>query len=200
MLDGVGGEIHGADVVAVDERSLGERAVELRQELSESGRLRHAVSDSPVLRLSTGAEDNRLPLGRPGDKVAAQEDGVAGSGAASVRAASPVSVGVDHQLRGGRAVKNQAEANSATDVAEETLQCSKVRLSGIMHVKTDLLNGICEIRPGEGEVLQGTGEAPVASRIGHGINQISRQLRLSIGRSGAWVAISHPSPLQNVEC
>ena len=34
MLDGVGGEIHGADVVAVDERVLGERAVELRQELS----------------------------------------------------------------------------------------------------------------------------------------------------------------------
>ena len=34
MLDGVGGDIHGADVVAVDERALGERAVELRQELS----------------------------------------------------------------------------------------------------------------------------------------------------------------------
>src|SRR6185312_11306089 len=34
MLDGVGGEIHGADVVAVDERTLGERAMELRQELS----------------------------------------------------------------------------------------------------------------------------------------------------------------------
>ena len=34
MLDGVGGEIHGADVVAVDERALGERAVELCQELS----------------------------------------------------------------------------------------------------------------------------------------------------------------------
>ena len=34
MLDGVGGEIHGADVVAVDERALGERAMELRQELS----------------------------------------------------------------------------------------------------------------------------------------------------------------------
>ena len=35
MLNGVGGEIHGADVVAVDERALGERVVELRQELSE---------------------------------------------------------------------------------------------------------------------------------------------------------------------
>ena len=34
MLNGVGGEIYGADVVAVDERALGERAVELRQELS----------------------------------------------------------------------------------------------------------------------------------------------------------------------
>ena len=30
----VGGEIHGADVVAVDERALGERVVELHQELS----------------------------------------------------------------------------------------------------------------------------------------------------------------------
>ena len=74
MLNGVGGEIHGADVVAVDERAPGERAVKLRKELSEPGRLRHAVSDSLVLLLSTGAGDNRLPLGRPGDKFAAQED------------------------------------------------------------------------------------------------------------------------------
>ena len=34
VLDRVGREIHGADIVAVDERALGERAVELRQELS----------------------------------------------------------------------------------------------------------------------------------------------------------------------
>ena len=34
MLDEIGGEIHGTDVVAVDERTLGKRAVELRQELS----------------------------------------------------------------------------------------------------------------------------------------------------------------------
>src|SRR6185503_11110008 len=93
MLNGVGGEIHGADVVAVDERALGERAVELCQELSEPGRLRHAVSDSTVLRLGTGAGDNRVPLGRLGDRVAAEEDGVAGSGSTSVRTVSPVSVG-----------------------------------------------------------------------------------------------------------
>ena len=34
MLNGVGGEIHGADVVAVDEHALGEWAMELHQELS----------------------------------------------------------------------------------------------------------------------------------------------------------------------
>jgi hypothetical protein len=34
MLDGVGGEIHGADVIAVNERALGEWTMELRQELS----------------------------------------------------------------------------------------------------------------------------------------------------------------------
>ena len=46
--------------------------------------------------------------------------------ATSVRAASPVCVGVDHQLSRGGAVKYQAEVHSATDVPEETLQCSKV--------------------------------------------------------------------------
>ena len=71
MLNRVGREVYGADVVTVDERALGERAVKLRQELSKPGRLGHAVSDSPVLRLGTGAGDNRLSLGQPGDKVVA---------------------------------------------------------------------------------------------------------------------------------
>ena len=71
---------------------------------------------------------------------------------------------------------------------------------GIMHVETDLLNRVGEIWPGEGAVLQSTGQTPVGSRISHRITQISRQLRMSVDRSGAGHAISHPSPLQNVEC
>ena len=106
MLNEIGGEIHSANVVAVDERALGVRAMELRQELAKPGRLRHTVSDSTVLRLGTGAGDHRLSLGRPGDKIATQEDGIAGSGATSVRTASPISVGVDNQLSRGRPVKN----------------------------------------------------------------------------------------------
>src|SRR6185503_13628376 len=41
---------------------------------------------------------------------------------------------------------------------------------------------------------------PIGSRISHRITQISGQLRLSVDRSGAELAISHPSPLQDIEC
>src|SRR6185369_9666786 len=69
-----------------------------------------------------------------------------------------------------------------------------------MHMETALLTSIGEVRPSEGEVLQSVGQTPVGSRISHRITQISRQLRLSVDRSGAGLAISHPSPLQNIEC
>ena len=49
-------------------------------------------------------------------------------------------------------------------------------------------------------VLQSASQTPVGSRISHRITQISRQLRMSVDRSGAGLAISHPSPLQNIEC
>ena len=58
VFNRVGGEVHGADVVAVDERALGKRVVKLSQEMSELGRLRHAIRDRPVLHLGTGAGDN----------------------------------------------------------------------------------------------------------------------------------------------
>ena len=77
-------------------------------------------------RYSASALERETTGCRLDDQVAAQEDGVAGSGATSVRAASPVSLGVDHQLSRGRAVKHQAEVHSATDLAEETLQRNKV--------------------------------------------------------------------------
>jgi hypothetical protein len=57
MLNQIGGELHGADVVTVDKRALGERAVKLSQELSEPRRLSHAINNSLVLRFSTRAGD-----------------------------------------------------------------------------------------------------------------------------------------------
>ena len=67
-------------------------------------------------------------------------------------------------------------------------------------MKANLLNSVRDVRAGESEVLQGTSKTPVGSRISHGVTHISRQLRLSVDRSGTGLAISHPSPLQNIKC
>ena len=91
--------------VAVNKRAPGEGTVELGKKLAEPGGLRHAVSDSAVLRLSTGTGDHRLALGRPGHQVAAQKDSIAGSGAPSVWTPGPVGVSVDDELSGGRPVE-----------------------------------------------------------------------------------------------
>ena len=70
MLNGVGGEIHGADVVAVDERALGERAVELRkscrsQDASATPLATARYSASALERKTTGCrlndQETRLP-------------------------------------------------------------------------------------------------------------------------------------------
>jgi len=200
MLNWVRREVHGADIVAVDKRALGERAVKLRQELTQPGRLRNAVSNSPVLRLCTGAGDDRLSLGRPGDQVAAEEDGVPRSGATCVRTASPVSVGVDDKLGGRRSVKSKTAVNCATNVAKKPLQRGKMRLSRIMHMKADLLNCIRNIRPGESEVEQGTSDTLVSSRVSNRSTLSCRKLGLSIDRSGTRLAVSHTRSLQNLKC
>ena len=65
-------------------------------------------------------------------------------------------------------MEEQTVVNCATEVAEEPLQSSEVWLPGIMHMETDLLNSVGEVRPGEGEVLQSAGQTPVGSRSATG--------------------------------
>jgi hypothetical protein len=68
-----------------------------------------------------------------------------------------------------------------------------------MHMKIDLLNRVGEVRLGESEVLQGSSKTLVCSKISHGITQSSRELRLSVNRSGTRLGLGHPSPLQNIK-
>jgi hypothetical protein len=77
MLNGVGGEVHNADVVAVDESAARWRSLELMQELAQPGGLSHTIGDGTVLDFSTGAGDDSLPLGRPGDQVVPEEHDIA---------------------------------------------------------------------------------------------------------------------------
>jgi hypothetical protein len=90
MLNGVGGEVHDADIVAVDESAPRWRSLELMQELTQPGCLGHTIGHSAVLSFCAGAGDNSLPLGGSEDQVVPEEHGIARRGASSVRAASPV--------------------------------------------------------------------------------------------------------------
>jgi hypothetical protein len=200
VLDGVGGEVDRADVVAVDERGPAKGAMELGQELPEPGSLSHAVGNGAVLRLGTGAGGHLLALGGPGHQVASEEDGIARGGPSSVWTASPVGVSVDDQLcGGGPAVQEQAMISSASEVPEETLESSEMRLPRIMHMKAQLLNCIGDVRPSEGEVLKSTSKTAVCRRISHWRALCLGQLALCVNWSGAGLAICHPSPLKYVQ-
>jgi hypothetical protein len=104
MLNGVGEEVHGADVVTVDESAPRRRTLELMEQLAQPGGLSHAVGDDAVLGFRAGPRDDHLSLGRPGHKVAPKEHRVAERGATSVRTSSLISVGVDNEVGAGRAV------------------------------------------------------------------------------------------------
>jgi hypothetical protein len=99
MLHGIDGEVDRANVVAIDEGGALEGVVELMEKLAHPGGLCCVVGHSVVLGLCAVAGDNGLPLGSPGDEVGTEEHGVTGGGPVSVRTASPVSIGVDHELR-----------------------------------------------------------------------------------------------------
>jgi hypothetical protein len=200
VLHRVGGEVDGTDVVAVDQRALKKRVMELGQELAEPRGLGHAIGHGTVLRLGTGAGGHLLTLGQPGHQVAAQEDSVARGGASSIWTSCPISINIDNHLGGGGpSVKEQAVAHSASEVAEEALEGSEVRLLRIMHMKAQLLNCISDVRPSEGEVLESTRETLVHCGIRHLVPVGLRQLALRVNWSGAGVAIGHPSSLKDVK-
>jgi hypothetical protein len=62
-------------------------------------------------------------------------------------------------------VKKQPVVDGAPEVAEEALESREVGLLGIVHMETDLLHDVGDVRPSEGEVLKGTDKTPVAGRV-----------------------------------
>jgi hypothetical protein len=77
MLNGVGGEVHGTDIVAVDKGAPRRQGLELMEQLSPPSGLIHAVGNGTILGLSVGAGDDGLPLGGPGNQVVLQERRIA---------------------------------------------------------------------------------------------------------------------------
>jgi hypothetical protein len=73
MLNRVGGEVHGVDVVTIDESAARWWSLELMQELAQPGGLSHTIGDDTTIGFGAGAGDDSLPLGRPGDQVVPDE-------------------------------------------------------------------------------------------------------------------------------
>jgi hypothetical protein len=73
ILNGVGGEVYGTDIVTVDESAARWQSLELMQ----PGGLSHTIDDDTALAFGAGAGDDSLPLSRPGDQAVLEEHGIA---------------------------------------------------------------------------------------------------------------------------
>jgi hypothetical protein len=162
MLNGIGGEIHGADVVVVYDSASRRWTLELMEQLAQPGGLSHAVGDSDgaVLGFRAGPRDDRLSLGRPGHQVVPEEHRVAGRRVTSVWTSNPVSVGVDDEVRAGRAAQKDNVIRHPLEVAQDALHGRQMRLPRVVNVQTNLLYGVGDVGPSEREVLQGACDAP----------------------------------------
>jgi hypothetical protein len=140
--------------------------MELLEELPEPTSFSYVIGHVVILSLSTQAGDDVLALGGPRDEVVIEEHSIARGGSTCIRATRPVRICVDHQLKGGGGASQvEAEVQGDSQIAHDTLHHDEVRLSGIMHMETDLLDGISDVGVGEHQVLEGPSEALELSRI-----------------------------------
>jgi len=167
VLNGVGGQINGTDIVTVHNGGSPKRAMDLMEELTQPTRLHNSICDSAILGLCTGSRDCRLTLGRPGNQIITQKYTVARSGTASIGTTGPISISVHSEISSRGAKKVKPKVQGTLNVAQNALHGGEVWLSRIMHIKTDLLNGVGEIRAREGEVLKHASNAVKMCRISH---------------------------------
>jgi hypothetical protein len=77
ILNGVDGEVHDTDLVAVDKGAPRRQAFELMEQLPQPSDLSHTIGDGMVLSLHAGTGEDNLPFGRPGHQVSPQKHRIA---------------------------------------------------------------------------------------------------------------------------
>jgi hypothetical protein len=96
-------------------------------------------------------------------------------------------------------MKSQTILQSATDIAKNPLDKSEMRCTRSMHVKTDLLHSIGNVRSGKGEILKCTSQAAILRTIWkQQVTITCGELSLSVDRGRGRVTLSHTSTLQNI--
>jgi hypothetical protein len=153
MLNRVGGHIDGAAVITIYQSGTVKRSMKLLEELVQPCRFGDPVSHCAILCFSTGSSYSSLTLGGPGDEIVTKKYRIARGGLACIRTACPVGISIYHKVGARGGSQQETELKSPTDIAKNALESRKVGLPWIMHVKANLLDSICNIWPGEGEVL-----------------------------------------------
>jgi hypothetical protein len=168
------------------------------EQLTKPSDLSHAVGNDTILSLCTGTRDDGLSLGRPGDQVVPQKYHIAGRRAASIWTTGPVSVHVGDKVRVARTTQEETVGRRPLEVAQDALHGRQMGLPWIMHMQTDLLDGIGDVRPCEGQVLESPYNAPKLVSILNRRPRVGRNLRLEVDQSRARLTISHGSTLDDV--
>jgi hypothetical protein len=151
MLDGVGGEVHGADVVTIDKGAPCQQTVQLLEQLTKPRRLGDAISHNAVPDLGAAAEDDWLPFRRPGDKTVAKEHDEVECGPTCVGTTEPIDDGVDDEV-GGRRSSKKAEVGGAVEVPHDPLHSGEMWLPRGVHMEAHLLDNVGDVGVGEDEI------------------------------------------------
>jgi hypothetical protein len=83
---------------------------------------------------------------------------------------------------------------------QDALHDRQMGLPWIVHMQTDLLDGVDDVRSCEGQVLESPCNAP---KLGGDLNRrpgVSSELRLEVDQNHARLAINHGRTLDDVRC
>ena len=86
----------------------------------------------------------------------------------------------------------KTKIQSSLEIPQDVLHGAEVGLPRVMHVKTDLLNGIGNIWAGESEILEGPSYAVIMGGVRHG-GPINGELGVSIHMGAARLVVTHTS-------
>lgn len=176
---------------------MAQRIVKLKQQLAQPSGLSDTVGNSLIFCFSTRTRHLTLPFRRPGDQVVTRENNIACSGLTSVRTTRPISIRVNSEGVWNSSREKKPMIKSVLKRPKNTLYQSQMRFPRIMHIETNLLHRVGNVRTGERQILQGSSQTVIVSRIRHRVTSTGK-LGVSVDRCAAWLTSRHPGILKYV--
>jgi hypothetical protein len=93
----------------------------------------------------------------------------------------------------------EAKVQGASQIAQDGLHRSEVRLPGVLNMDADLLDGVGDVGAAERHVLKGLNEAPEPSWISNRRSESDGDLGLCVHGRRDRLAVHHASVLKDVK-